>query len=86
MNSQELQEKVYTWALSGSFSAPYGVLKGEHKDRNGRKYRSVTFGYARSRDVEVRIYSHTFVLVRDSRDGNQVFKTVDSLMGRLAEI
>jgi hypothetical protein len=79
MNSEQIQAQVYNWALNHGFTAPYGVLAGEQVNRNGKKYRGVTFGYARTRDVEVQIYNRNFIVVRDSATTNQVFKSVDGL-------
>jgi hypothetical protein len=28
MNSEQIQEAIYQWALGNNFTAPYGVLKG----------------------------------------------------------
>jgi len=74
MNSQAIQTAIYTWATNGSFSAPYGVLTGQHASRNGRNYHSVTFGRARSLDCEVQIYNRNFIVVRTNRHGSQVFR------------
>jgi hypothetical protein len=76
MNSQEIQDAVYNWAVAQNFSAPYGVLTGSHVNRSGRKFLSVTFGRARTLDATVEIYNRGFVLVRTNRHGTQIFKTV----------
>ena len=76
MNSQQIQAQVETWARSQNFTAPYGVLSGQHTNKKGVKYLSVTFGRARTLDATVEIYNRNFMLVRTSRHGSQVFKTV----------
>ena len=85
MTKQEIQEQVYQWACGHGFTAPYGVLTGEHTNAKGRKYRGVTFGYARTHDFEVCIYGERFIVLRNSslpRDPT-VFKTVEDLMTHL---
>jgi len=64
--SENIQNRVYEWALAQDFTAPYGVLTSDRAPAEGRKYRSVVFGHARTRDVEVRIYNRNFIVVRDS--------------------
>lgn len=80
MNSQEIQETIYQWALAKNFSAPYGVLASEHTNKKGKKYKAVTFGRARTLDAEVEIYNRNFIVVKTNRHGLQVFKDYDSLM------
>lgn len=81
MNSNEITSMVIDFAYNGNFNAPYGVLDSVQTDSKGKKYKSVTFGRARSLDVEVRIYNRNFMLVRASRyPDTKVFKTVDGLM------
>lgn len=76
MNSQQIQESIFVWAQGNNFTAPYGVLSGEHTNKKGRKYLSVTFGRARSLDATVEIYNRNFMVVRTSQHGSQVFKDV----------
>lgn len=80
MNSSEIQESIYQWALTKNFSAPYGVLSSEHTNKKGKKYKAVTFGRARTLDAEVEIYNRNFIVVKTNRHGLQVFKDYDSLM------
>jgi hypothetical protein len=80
MNSQEIQQSVYEWALSKNFTAPYGVIEGEHINRKGKKYKAVAFGYARTLDATVEIYNRNFIVVRTSRHDSQVFKDYTSMM------
>ena len=89
MNSKMIQDAVYDYIVNNpSFTAPYGVLTGEHtskKDR--RRYLSVTFGRARTLDATVEIYNRNFILLRTSNEPTaEVFKDYDSLMQRLATI
>lgn len=83
MNSQEIQDSVYTWARTQNFSAPYGVLTGQHVNAKGRKYLSVTFGRARTLDATVEIYNRNFIILRTSRNGSEVYHDVATLMARL---
>lgn len=77
--TKDIQDSVYEWARAGTFNAPYGVLTSETTNKDGRKYRSVTFGRARTLDVEVRIYGPSFIMVRSSRHGQQIFKSKNSM-------
>ncbi len=86
MNSQEIQTAVYDWAQGQNFSAPYGVLSGEHVSKKGAKYRAVTFGRARTLDATVEIYNRNFLILRTSRTGTEVFNNFASLMARLGEL
>lgn len=84
MNSTQIQQAIYDWALTKNFTAPYGVLEGEHVNRKGKKYKSVTFGYARTLDATVEIYNRNFILVKASRNHNaQVFNDFNSVMNFL---
>lgn len=82
MHSQEIQQQVEEWAKSKDFTAPYGILtgSGQAKGKRGMKYLSVTFGRARTLDATVEIYNRKFMIVRTSRHGSQLFKSVDDLM------
>lgn len=80
MNSVEIQESIYQWALTKNFTAPYGILTSEHVNKKGKKYKAVTFGRARTLDAEVEIYNRNFIVVKTNRHGLQVFKDYDSLM------
>lgn len=75
MNSQEIQTAVYRWAINNDFTAPYGVLTGEHTNTQGRRYRSVTFGLARTLDCEVQVHNRHFIVVRTNQHGSQVFRS-----------
>ena len=86
MNSQQIQESVYNWALSKNFTAPYGVLTGEHTNKKGTKYLSVTFGRARKLDATVEIYNRNFMILRTSNYGSDTFKDYDSLMVALEKL
>jgi hypothetical protein len=76
--TEQIQQSVYQWAVANShqFNAPYGILEGQHVNGAGRKYRSVTFGRSRTLDATVNIYGDTFIQVRTSRHGSQIFKNV----------
>ena len=80
MNSEQIQEHVELWAIEKRFNAPYGVLKGEGVSMKGKKFRSVTFGRARTLDATVEIYNRNFIVVNTTRTGRQTFKNVPDLM------
>lgn len=87
MNSKQIQESIYNWAMEQNFSAPYGVLEGEHINKKGNKYLSVTFGRARTLDASVDIYNRNFMILRTNRgDYNGVYKNLDSLMENLRKL
>ena len=86
MNSQEIQDAVYNWAVAQNFSAPYGVLTGEHVNKKGSKFRAVTFGRARTLDATVEIYNRNFIILRTSRTGTEVFNDFSVLFNRLKEL
>ena len=83
MNSEQIQQQVYDWALTKNFTAPYGVLTGEHTNQKGTKYRAVTFGRARTLDATVEIYNRNFILLRTSAHGTEIFNDVVTLMAKL---
>jgi hypothetical protein len=83
MNSLEIQESIYNWALNHGFTAPYGVLMGEHTNSKGTRYLTVTFGYARTLDATVEIYNRKFMVLRTSLHGSQVFRDVANLQQTL---
>jgi hypothetical protein len=76
--TEQIQQSVYQWVVANShqFNAPYGILEGQYVNGSGRKYRSVTFGRSRTLDATVNIYGDTFIQVRTSRHGSQIFKNV----------
>jgi hypothetical protein len=86
MSREDIQTAVYDWAHEQRFTAPYGILAGKATSNSGRSYRSVTFGYASSRDFEVQIYGPRFMVLRDSRDGNTTYTSVSDLLADLAKI
>lgn len=83
MRSKEIQESIYAWAQSRNFSAPYGIIAGEYKSKKGTKYLAVTFGRARTLDATVEIYNKNFLILRTSRNGSEVFKSVAELQQAL---
>jgi hypothetical protein len=84
MNSQQISDAVYAYACGRSdFTAPYGVLQGEHVNRKGTKFKSVTFGRARTLDATVEIYNRNFIVLRTSSHGSQVFKNFEELLKML---
>lgn len=77
MDRKQIQDSVYQWVVArGNFNAPYGVLTGESVNKAGHKYLNVTFGRSRTLDVSVNIYGTSFIQVRTSRHGSQIFKDV----------
>ena len=85
MNSKQIQEEVFEWALAQNFTAPYGVLDGESKNNKGTKYKSVTFGYARTLDAHVKIFNRNWIIYESSAHEREVFKDYCSLMAFLKE-
>jgi len=86
MRPCDLVEYLVNWAQSKDFNAPYGVLTGEHVNKNGYKYKSVTFGRARTLDATVEIYNPRFIILRTSTYGKEAFKNHVDLMLRLERI
>lgn len=68
----------------GRWTAPYGVLEGLSSDK---RYRSVTFGKARTLDAEVRIYSPKYLTLRTSHWFTQPvkFESLDALKMQLMQ-
>lgn len=83
MNSQQILDQIEAWAKTKNFTAPYGVLTGSHVSKKGKKYLSITFGRARTLDATVEIYNRSFMILRTSRTGAEVFKTVADLQQAL---
>ena len=81
--SKAIQDRVYQWAVGKNFTAPYGVLLSEQMSKAGRKFRSVTFGHARTLDCQVCIYGSTFILIRSSRHGDQLFRSESDMQAFL---
>lgn len=87
MNSQQISDAVYAYACSRSdFTAPYGVLQGEHVNRKGTKFKSVTFGRARTLDATVEIYNRNFMILRCSHVADRVYKDYNDLKIALEQL
>jgi len=86
LTREEIQTAIYDWAMEQNFTAPYGILTSKQTNKIGRSYRSVTFGYARTRDFEVQIYGPKFMVLRDSRDGGITFGSPAELLHHLTTI
>lgn len=86
MNSQAILSAIETWAKGQNFSAPYGILTGEHTNKSGRKYLSITFGRARTLDATVEIYNRNFMILRTSRTVSEVYKNFADLQTALSKI
>jgi hypothetical protein len=86
MNSKSIQEAIESWAHGKNFTAPYGIIAGEGTSSKGKKYLSVTFGYARTLDATVEIYNRNFIVLRTSRNGSSVFKDYSALMVELEKL
>lgn len=74
----EVFDSIYAAVNDTDFNAPYGVLDGTGVSPSGKKYKSITFGRARTLDAEVRIYGSSFIIIRTSRHGQQVFRDATS--------
>lgn len=84
MDSKQIQDTVYNYVTNrGDFTAPYGVLSGQHVNKKGKKYLSVTFGRSRTLDATVEIYNRNFIILKSSKHGSMVFKDYQSLMDML---
>lgn len=83
MNSKEILSHLETWANSKNFTAPYGVLTGQHVNKSGKKFLSLTFGHARTLDATVEIYNRNFMILRTSRTGSAVYKNLQDLQEAL---
>ena len=59
------------------------MLTGQHVNKKGTKFLSVTFGYARTLDATVEIYNRNFFVFRTSATGSEVFKSYAELMTEL---
>lgn len=70
----EVFDSIYAIIRGSNFNAPYGVLDSTGASPSGKKYKSITFGRARTLDAEVRIYGPSFIMIRTSRHGQQVFR------------
>lgn len=86
MNSQQILSHIEQWASTKGFNAPYGILTGSHVNKKGYKYLSITFGRARTLDATVEIYNRNFIVLRTSRSGSQVFKSVTDLQQVLDQL
>ena len=86
MNSSEISDYIYDWALTRGFNAPYGILQGEHTNNKGTRFFAVTFGRARTLDATVEIYNRKFMILRTSNRGSEVFNDLSSLMVKLEEL
>lgn len=79
-NREAIQNTLVEWLSERNFTAPYGIIKGSHG-----QYRNITFGIARWLDAEIRIYSPTWLLYRDSDNMQQKFGCVNDLLGFLGD-
>lgn len=86
MNSAEISDHIYDWALTRGFNAPYGILQGEHINSKGTRFLAITFGRARTLDATVEIYNRKFMILRTSNRGSEVFNDISTLMIRLEEL
>lgn len=80
MRSAEIQQAVEELCYELGFNAPYGILTGEHVSKQGKKYKSVTFGRPRSLDATVMIFNNRYMLVKTSSDGDRTFTSVNELL------
>lgn len=76
---KQIADYLVEFLSEGSFTAPYGILSGKAKDKNGKSYQSVTFGIARTLDAEIRIYGTKFLLLRSNQNPLEKFDNIDSL-------
>ena len=87
MNSTEIIDAIYSWANEQDFTAPYGILKGQHINKKGKGYKSITFGRSRTLDATVEVYNRNFMILRTNRrEYDGVYKSFDSLMQSLKKL
>lgn len=86
MNSQAILDHIESWAQGQDFTAPYGILTGTHVSKNGKKCLTITFGRARTLDATVEIYNRNFIVLRTSRTGSQVYKSLTELQPALDDL
>lgn len=75
---EQIQNDLVDFLNEGNWTAPYGILTGLQATKNGGKYRSITFGRARSLDAEICIFGESYILLKwqgslggqNSRNGN----------------
>ena len=86
--SQAIAERVSSWLKEqGRFSAPYGIICEFNKPTPTRKkHWIVVFGYARALDATIQIFNRNWIVYRDSRDGQTVFKSETDLMEKLKSL
>jgi len=68
----QLHADLVSWIRSQSrcFTAPYGVLTGLYQNPRGYgKYRTITFGIARTLDAVLTVWSPKKLILSSSRDG-----------------
>lgn len=84
---EALTTRVFEYLVNaGKFTAPYGVLMGLHTPASGRgKVRTVTFGFARTLDATLYIWSPTRLDFRTSRDGDRTFTSEHAFYDYCAE-
>lgn len=86
MNSAQIQQAIFDWALNKNFNAPYGVLMGEHTNSKGKKFKEVAFGRVRTLDATVQIYNRNFMILKVNSNHRQVFKDFDTLKQELEKL
>lgn len=70
---EQLQQRLAAWIGTWA-TAPYGVITNLRLRMDGPgKYRSITFGLARTLDAELMIWSGTRLELRSSRYAVQTF-------------
>jgi len=83
MSRELIQQHLIEWiSETGRFTAPYGILDSKSADG---KYRSITFGIARVTDIELRIYSPKWFLLRDSRHGDSKHDSLEDVKAALTD-
>lgn len=81
---EELSDQVLTLINElGLNTSPSAGCTGISADK---KYRSVSLGWARWLDGEVRIYGPKYFLYRDSRNRQEVLRSFDELKAYLQKI
>ena len=83
---EKLANRIYEYLVtSNKFTAPYGVIQGIHAPKSGRgKVRTITFGFARTLDATLYIWSARDLQLHTSRDDHS-FKSEQEFYDFCAE-
>lgn len=86
MTKDETYNAILEFAMENN-TAPYGVLESKGITLNGKHYRQLTFGRARTLDCTVKVYGPRFITLLSSRNtyGSEVYQSTEEVLNRLKE-